>query len=347
MRDRERNIDSNRTTNSSTGDDTIRTNRTIDGHDDRDSTGDMVGEATGGLAGAATGAALGSLGGPIGTIIGGIAGAVGGWWSGRAISEAASSYTDDDDAYYRNQYESRQAGGALSPDAHDARASYDDYRPAYQLGHLAAQNPDYRDRDFSEVETDLQRGWSGDVSERFGNWENVRDHARSGFERGRDARLTLSREELDVGTRRVEAGEARLRKTVETEHVRQSVPLEREEVRVERRPLDASSGADVQIGEEEISIPLTREEAVVEKRAVPVEEVVVHKDVVTENRDVETDLRRERLDERSLGDASRRAGSAATRGADTLADKVDDLKDRVDGNPASRPGRDATDREAR
>jgi hypothetical protein len=29
---------------------------------------------------------------------------------------------------------------------------------------------------------------------------------------------------------------------------------------------------------------------------------------------------------------------------DRAADKLDDLKDRVDGNPASRPGPDATDR---
>ena len=32
---------------------------------------------------------------------------------------------------------------------------------------------------------------------------------------------------------------------------------------------------------------------------------------------------------------------------DSIADKVDDVKDRMDGNPASRPGRDATDRPGR
>jgi hypothetical protein len=30
-----------------------------------------------------------------------------------------------------------------------------------------------------------------------------------------------------------------------------------------------------------------------------------------------------------------------------VADAVDDVKDRVDGNPASRPGRDVTDRPGR
>ena len=174
---------------------------------------DIVGEATGGLAGAATGAALGSLGGPIGTIIGGIAGAVGGWWSGRAISEAASHYTENDDAYYRGQFESRRAGGALRPDATAEPASstadvarartegyaddYAGYRPAYQLGHLAAHNPDYQARSFDEVEPELRRGWSADVSSRHGAWEEIREHARHAFERARRGRAG-SRSEREV-----------------------------------------------------------------------------------------------------------------------------------------------------
>jgi uncharacterized protein (TIGR02271 family) len=356
MTDRDRNYDSARDDDARFAGD--RTGRAADkafgSHDEPATTGDVVGEATGGIAGAATGAAIGSLGGPIGTIIGGIAGAVGGWWAGRAISEAASTYTEDDDAYYRSQFESRRAGGALRPEDADASyatssSEYDAYRPAYQLGHLAAHNPDYANRDFSEVENELRTGWTDDVSRRYGDWNDVREHARSGFERGRESRLTLSREELDVGKQRVEAGEAKLRKTVETEHVRETVPLQREEVHVERRPIDASSAAagDVRIGEEEIRVPLSREEAVVEKRAVPVEEVVVRKDLVTEERAVEADLRRERLDDSGLADVRDRSGGAMSRGADRLADKLDDVKDRVDGNPASRPGRDATDREAR
>ena len=70
-----------------------------------DNPADEIGEAVGGISGVLTGAALGSLGGPIGTIIGGIAGAVTGWWAGKAISEAASHVTDDDEAFYRTHYE--------------------------------------------------------------------------------------------------------------------------------------------------------------------------------------------------------------------------------------------------
>ena len=119
-------------------------------HDDHPGVGDHIGEAAGGISGVLAGAALGSVGGPIGTIIGGIAGAVGGWWSGRTVSEAATRLTHDDDKYYRGHYEG--SSNRL------ADRSYDDVRPAYHLGHIASGNPDYKDRDFDAVESDLRRG---------------------------------------------------------------------------------------------------------------------------------------------------------------------------------------------
>ena len=109
--------------------------------DEPATTGEVVGEATGGVAGAAAGAALGSLAGPIGTIIGGLAGAVGGWWSGRAIAEAAGAWNDDAEAYYRARHESAYASGPGW-----SRRSFDGRRPAYSLGHLACMKPEYRDR---------------------------------------------------------------------------------------------------------------------------------------------------------------------------------------------------------
>jgi hypothetical protein len=149
--------------------------------DDRAGAGDEIGEAVGGISGVLTGAAIGSLGGPIGTIIGGVAGAVSGWWAGRAISEAAA-HAEHDDAYYRG----RHAGGEHAAGA-AAAPSYDDVRPAYQLGHLAGRNPDYRGRAFDEVERDLRHGWTAEVSARHGSWERVRGYARDAFERSRAA----------------------------------------------------------------------------------------------------------------------------------------------------------------
>ncbi|HEY7769747.1 DUF2382 domain-containing protein, partial [Longimicrobium sp.] len=54
---------------------------------------------------------------------------------------------------------------------------------------------------------------------------------------GEDVRVVVSHEELDVNTRWVEAGEVGVTKRVETEQVRKLVPVEREEVSIERRPV--------------------------------------------------------------------------------------------------------------
>jgi uncharacterized protein (TIGR02271 family) len=88
-----------------------------------------------------------------------------------------------------------------------------------------------------------------------------------------------------------------LRKSVETEHVRETVPLRHDEVTLERRPItDAKLAANAQIGgDQEIRVPLMREEAVVQKQAVPREELIIRRRIVTENRTVEADVRRERL----------------------------------------------------
>src|SRR5256885_3391976 len=119
-------------------------------HDSNPSHVDEAAEAAGGIGGVLAGAAIGSVAGPVGTLIGGIAGAMGGWWTGRAVTEAASKLTHEDDEYYRASYES--SSDRL------ADRSYDDVRPAYHLGHVAAYNPDYQNRNWSDVEQDLQRG---------------------------------------------------------------------------------------------------------------------------------------------------------------------------------------------
>jgi uncharacterized protein (TIGR02271 family) len=204
------------------------------------------------------------------------------------------------------------------------------------------------DRITDEYETTLRRTFvSGTSSKDFDLYDQGRFYGERGGTAAREGRLILSAEELNVGKRQVQAGEVGVRKTVETEHVSQKVPLVHEEVTVERRPIsDRSAAASAKIGEDEIRIPLMAEEAVVEKRAVAKEEVVIRKRQVTDEQTVEADLRRERLDESGLREAADvNATSRKGRGvADKLADKADDLKDRVDGNPASKPGPDRTDR---
>ena len=121
--------------------------------------------------------------------------------------------------------------------------------------------------------------------------QNLRDRVED------EARLTLSEEELALRKERHLAGEVEIGKHVETQHVSQQVPVTREEVTVERRPITDPMHATGRIGEEEhIRVPLEREEVIAEKRVVPKEELVVRKHQVEEERVVETDLRRERAD---------------------------------------------------
>jgi uncharacterized protein (TIGR02271 family) len=88
-----------------------------------------------------------------------------------------------------------------------------------------------------------------------------------------DEAMTRSEEELRVSTQRREAGRARLRKVVVTEEQTVVVPVQREEVRIEREPITDANRGDAldgpEISEEEHEVVLHAEEPVVETRAVP------------------------------------------------------------------------------
>jgi uncharacterized protein (TIGR02271 family) len=115
-----------------------------------------------------------------------------------------------------------------------------------------------------------------------------------------DNAMTRSEEELSVGTRQREAGRARLRKYVVTEEVQQTVPVQREEIRVEREPItDANVGSATDgpdLSEEEHEVVLHEEEAVVDKRVVPKERVRLDKDVEVEEQTVSESVAREEIE---------------------------------------------------
>ena len=124
-----------------------------------------------------------------------------------------------------------------------------------------------------------------------------------------DDAMTRSEERLHVGKERQETGRARLRKYVTTENVTKTIPVEREEVRIEREPIDdtnrgaAMSGPD--LSDEEHEVTLTEERPVVEKETVPVERVRLDKDVVTDDVAVDEDVRREQIDTEGIDERRR------------------------------------------
>ena len=112
--------------------------------------------------------------------------------------------------------------------------------------------------------------------------------------------MTRSEEEIRVGKAVREAGRVRLRKYVVTEHETRTVPVRREEVRVEREPItDANVGAATDgpaLSEEEHEVVLHEEEVVMEKRVVPKERVRLAKDVEVVEETVREDVRKERIE---------------------------------------------------
>ena len=115
-----------------------------------------------------------------------------------------------------------------------------------------------------------------------------------------DDAMTRSEEELRVGTAERESGRVRLKKYVVEDEVTQTVPVRREEVRLEREPItDGNVGAATDgpaISEEEHEVVLHEEEPVVEKQAVPKERVRLDKEAHTDERQVSDTVRKEEIE---------------------------------------------------
>jgi uncharacterized protein (TIGR02271 family) len=124
-----------------------------------------------------------------------------------------------------------------------------------------------------------------------------------------DDAMTRSEERLNVGTEKQATGRVRLRKYVTTENVTRTIPVEREEVRLEREPItDENRGAAMagpDLSDEEHEVTLHEERPVVDKETVPVERVRLDKDTVTEDVTVNEEVRKERIETDGIDETRR------------------------------------------
>jgi stress response protein YsnF len=132
-----------------------------------------------------------------------------------------------------------------------------------------------------------------------------------------DAAMTRSEEQLHVRTESQAVGRVRLRKHIVTEYEQVTVPVRREEIRVEREPVDgpgtdvghqtggvstspaSAAGATVPGqagGGNEHEVVLHAERPVVRTETVPVERVRVGKQTVTDHETVGGDVRKEQIE---------------------------------------------------
>ncbi|MBN9118318.1 MAG: YsnF/AvaK domain-containing protein [Planctomycetes bacterium] len=114
--------------------------------------------------------------------------------------------------------------------------------------------------------------------------------AEGGF-RDETGRVIQLKEERLRADKETSTGSVEVRKEVRTEEQQLTVPVEREEVVIERRP--AGGPASGEMGAEEIRIPVKEERVKVTKEPVVREEVSVGKRKVRETRTVRGEVRKE------------------------------------------------------
>jgi len=156
--------------------------------------------------------------------------------------------------------------------------------------------------------TDRDQGYDNTLSaDRSQDYDDTLGVDRSGADRTgvtetnsdtEEERLRLHEERLNVDKERVQTGEVNVSKHVVEDQQSIEVPVEREEVYVERRKVDHNaSGTDAFVDENDsIHVPLSEEKVVVSKEDVVSEEIVVGKRKVRDTETVSETVRREEAD---------------------------------------------------
>lgn len=114
-----------------------------------------------------------------------------------------------------------------------------------------------------------------------------------------DQKIQLREEQLGATKQQVQAGEVNIHKDVVSEEKTINVPVNREEVYIERRPVTDATPSNTPIGQDEtISVPVSADQVNVSKQTVVREELNVGKRVVQENQQVTDTVQHEeaRLD---------------------------------------------------
>jgi len=224
--------------------------------------------------------------GPVGAVVGAVAGGVAGGYAGKGVGELIDPTLEDQwfTEYHRTHHADLKTTVAT-----------DRIRPAYRYGIESGSR--YQGKRFDQVETNLRADFEKNKVCAL-SWDQARGAVRDAFDRT----IQLREEQLKVNKTAQKTGDVSVRKEVITEHKKLTVPVEREEVVIERRPAGGKAAAG-DIKAEEIRIPVKEEKVNVSKESVVKEEVSVSKRKVQDSKTVEGDVRREELRVEQTGDA--------------------------------------------
>ena len=129
-----------------------------------------------------------------------------------------------------------------------------------------------------------------------------RDHSDARLEES-GATLQLREEELAARTHVVEAGRVSVGTDVVEQQQTLQVPLTREEVIIERQPVERRpSDEPISASSDELSVPVREEQVSVSKQPVVYEEVELGKRAVQETQHVSDTVRKEVVDVDASGD---------------------------------------------
>jgi uncharacterized protein (TIGR02271 family) len=157
---------------------------------------------------------------------------------------------------------------------------------------------------FLNVDKDVIEDMNWTAAPTDSTWSTAEWQAKDGSpDATREGAMRMIRYEEELQAQKVErqSGEVTVRKDVVEETRTIEVPVRREEVHVERRPVDGTTTSDTpdtafrQEGET-ITVPVMEEDVEVRKVARPVEEVQVTKTATQDTRQVTDTVRKERFD---------------------------------------------------
>ena len=115
-----------------------------------------------------------------GSAIGAAAGAVTGAGVGAAGDVVGEKYSEGDFDRYDNDFRTHYQSSASN-----TGYTYDQYTPVYRYGYGLANDPMYRDRDWSMIETDARTRWE---ERNPGTWEQFKDSVHYAWDKARGAR---------------------------------------------------------------------------------------------------------------------------------------------------------------
>jgi len=278
-----------------------------------------TGAATGALAGAGIGAAwgIGVLAGLIpaigpviagGTLaallasagLGAAAGTVGGMLIGMGVPKEEADY-------YESEF---KAGRTIVTVKADNR--YDEAANLMRQhgGHTQERTGEYKRANFAQTATPATPATATQATARSATATPATPQ-RADMTTGAEQKVQLREEELQVHKRPVQTGEVTVGKEVITEHKTVEVPVQREEVVIERRPASGQASSQEIGAGEQIRIPVSEEEVDVEKVAAVKEEVTVGKRKVKGTEKVSEDVRKEQVKVEEKGNPNVKDDQAA------------------------------------